>query len=219
MRSYYGSWEFSKFWRHFCLTSVGLLLPLHCLVLSLIIPLTCQWYKGAYASADFPLITLQIILWNSNARNSPSNFSVLKRGFFLHLPLSPCQPALSQTCSKNHFLLQQRRGSTSEFSVCTQSLVPLGLTHRLAEHQPRNLPGWGRGAGGCPAAVSAPALPKSKGRIQCCSFTSSFRKQLCTRSHIKKKKTANKDKQEKHSLSLDEVTLTKMWVWVEVAQK
>lgn len=146
MRSNYGSWEFSKFWRHFCLTSVGLLLPLHCLLLSLIIPLTCQWYKGAYTSANSPPITLQIILWNSNARNSPFNFSVLECGFssLTSFSMPPCPfSGLQQACSRKHFLLQQRRESTSEFSVCTQSLISLGLTHRLTEHQPRNLPGCG----------------------------------------------------------------------------
>lgn len=142
MRSYYGSWEFSKFWRHFCLTSVGLLLPLHCLVLSLIISLTCQCYKGAYASAHFPPITLQIILWNSNARNSPFNFSLWKHGFFftylfLHASLPFLRPAAKNASSCN-------KGKAVYLNFqSAQLLIPLGLTQRLAEHQPINLVGWG----------------------------------------------------------------------------
>lgn len=162
MRSYYGSWEFSKFWRHFCLTSVGLLLPLHCLVLSLIISLTCQCYKGAYASADFPPITLQIILWNSNARNSPFNFSLWKAWLFLHLPLSPCQPALSQTCSKTYFLLQQRKGRISEFSVCTVINTTRFNTQtcRAPAHKAA-----GMGVGVFSGAIPALTLSKSKGML------------------------------------------------------
>lgn len=140
MRSYYGSWEFSKFWRHFCLTSVGLLLPLHCLVLSLIISLTCQYYKGAYASAHFPPITLQIILWNSNARNSPfQTFLFGKHGFcftylFLHASLPFLRPAAknASSCNKGkavYLNFQSAAPNTSRFNTQTCKVS----AHKLAE--------------------------------------------------------------------------------------
>lgn len=55
-----------KFWRHFCLTSIDPLRLLHCLLYSLIMPFTCQCYKGGYISAHFWTDPLWIILWKTN---------------------------------------------------------------------------------------------------------------------------------------------------------